>query len=149
MRHILRRQNVLGGLLLIVFGVLGLTLGASLDMGTAHRMGAGFFPRILSWLLIAIGGLIGVQGAMASDGETASRVTWRPLVLITIAVVAFQLLIDRVGLIAATASVVALGASAGRDARPAEVAALAVIMAVCVAVLFVYVLNLPLPLWGR
>jgi hypothetical protein len=149
MLHILRRQDVLGGLLLVLFGVLGLALGTSLDMGTARRMGAGFFPRVLSWLLIAIGGLIGVQGAMASDGETASRVTWRPLVLVTIAVVAFQLLIDRLGLIVATASVVAVGAFAGRDARPAEVAALAVIMAACVAVLFVHVLNLPLPLWGR
>jgi uncharacterized membrane protein len=149
MLHILRRQDVLGGLLLVVFGILGLALGTSLDMGTARRMGPGFFPRILSWLLIAIGGVIGAQGVMASGGETASRVTWRPLLLITIAVVAFQLLIDRLGLLAATASVVALGAFAGRDARPAEVAMLAVSLAVCVAVLFVYVLNLPLPLWGR
>jgi len=149
MAHFLQRQNVLGGLLLVAFGALGLVLGASLDMGTARRMGPGFFPRVLSWLLIAIGGAIAAQGAVASDGETATRITWRPLVLITIAVVAFQFLIDRAGLIAATAAVVGLGAVAGRDARATEVAALALIMAVCVAVLFVYVLNLPLPLWGR
>ncbi len=149
MARILQRQNVLGGLLLVAFGVLGLILGASLAMGTARRMGPGFFPRILSWSLIAIGGAIAAQGAVASDGETATRVTWRPLVLITIAVVAFQFLIDRVGLIAATVAVVGLGAVAGRDARPTEVGALAAIMAAGVAVLFVYVLNLPLPLWGR
>jgi len=149
MLNVLRRQDVLGGLLLVAFGVLGLVLGASLDMGSARRMGPGFFPGILSWLLIAIGGAIAAQGALASNGETVTRITWRPLVLITIAVMAFQFLIDRVGLIAATAAAVGLGAVAGRDARPAEVAALAVMMAVCVAVLFVYVLNLPLPLWGR
>lgn len=149
MRTVFRRQNVLGGLLLVAFGVLGLALGASLDMGTARRMGPGFFPRILSWMLIALGGGIAAHGAMVSDAPTATRVAWRPLVLITAAVVAFQLLIDRTGLIAATAAVVGLGAVAGRDARAAEVAALALIMAVCVALLFVYVLNLPLPLWGR
>jgi hypothetical protein len=149
MRAIFRRQSVLGGLLLVAFGVFGLVLGASLDMGTARRMGPGFFPRVLSWLLIALGGLIGVQGAMASGGETASRVAWRPLILVTTAVVTFQVLIDRAGLVAATAAVVILGAVAGRGARPAEVGALAVILAVCVAVLFVSVLNLPLPLWGR
>lgn len=149
MAHFLQRQNVLGGLLLVAFGVLGLVLGASLDLGSARRMGPGFFPRVLSWLLIAIGGVIAAQGVVASDSETATRITWRPLVLITIAVMAFQFLIDRAGLIAATAAVVGLGAVAGRDARATEVAALAVIMAVCVAVLFVYVLNLPLPLWGR
>jgi hypothetical protein len=149
MRNVLRRQNVLGGLLLVAFGVFGLVLGASLDMGTARRMGPGFFPRVLSWLLIALGVLIGVKGAMASGGETASRVAWRPLMLVTTAVVTFQLLIDWAGLVAATAAVVVLGAIAGRDARPVEVGALAVIMAIGVAVLFVYVLNLPLPLWGR
>jgi hypothetical protein len=149
MVHIFRRQNVLGGLLLVAFGILGLLLGTSLDLGTAHRMGPGFFPRVLSWLLIAIGGTLAAQGAMASGGETVTRITWRPLVLVTIAVLAFQLLIDRVGLIAATAAVVGVGAVAGRDARPIEVATLAVIMAACTAVLFVYVLNLPLPLWGR
>jgi hypothetical protein len=149
MPRVLQRQNVLGGLLLVIFGVLGLVLGASLDVGTARRMGPGFFPRVLSWLLIALGGGIAAQGAVASDAATATCIGWRPLALITTAVVAFQVLIDRAGLIAATAAVVGLGAVAGRDARATEVAALAVIMAVCVALLFVYALNLPLPLWGR
>ena len=149
MVHIFRRQNVLGGLLLIAFGIFGLLLGTSLDVGTAHRMGPGFFPRLLSWLLIAIGGTVAAQGAMAAGGETVTRVAWRPLVLVTVAVLAFQLLIDRVGLIAATTVVVGVGAAAGRDARPIEVATLAAIMAAGVAVLFVYALNLPLPLWGR
>ena len=149
MRNVLRRQNVLGGLLLVAFGVLGLLLGASLDLGTARRMGPGFFPRILSWLLVALGGCIAAHGAVAADAEAATRIVWRPLVLITTAVVAFELLIDRAGLIAATVAVVVLGAVGGRDARAAEVGALAAIMAICTAVLFVRVLNLPLPLWGR
>src|SRR5512139_668362 len=143
MVRVFQRQNVLGGVLLVAFGVLGLVLGASLDMGTARRMGPGFFPRILSWLLIAIGGAVAAQGALGSDGETATRIAWRPLVLVTTAVVAFQVLIDRTGLVAATAAVVVLGAVAGRGARPLEVGALAVIMAICTAVLFVHVLNLP------
>lgn len=149
MRTVLRRQDVLGGLLLVAFGVLGLVLGASLDMGTPLRMGPGFFPRMLSWLLVALGGVIAAGGVVAADAGTATRIVWRPLVLITVAVVAFQILIDRTGLVAATVAVVVLGAVGGRDARPAEVGALAVIMAICTAVLFVHVLNLPLPLWGR
>ena len=149
MFNVLRRKDVLGGLLLVAFGVLGLILGASLDMGTPLRMGPGFFPRVLSWLLVVLGGATAAQGAAAADAETATRIVWRPLVLITTAVVAFELLIDRAGLIAATVAVVVLGAIGGRDARAAEVGALAAIMAICTAVLFVRVLNLPLPLWGR
>lgn len=149
MRHHLRRQDVLGGLLLVSVGILALALGAPLEAGTARRMGPGFFPRILAGLLIGLGGYIGVQGFRSATGEVAGRIAWRPLLLVTAAAVAFQLLIDRAGLVAATAAVVVLGAVAGRDARPVEVGLLASILAVGTALLFVYVLQLPLPLWGR
>jgi hypothetical protein len=143
-----QRQDVLGGLLLVGLGVAGLVFGAPLAIGTPRRMGPGFFPMILSWLLIGLGGVVAIGGAVRA-GATASRIAWRPLILITVAVGAFGALIDRTGLLLATVAVVALSAFAGRDARPAEVAALAVTMAVCTAVLFVYALGQPLPLWGR
>lgn len=144
----LRRVDVLGGLLLVAFGVAGLIFGASLDMGTARRMGPGFFPTILSWLLIGLGFLI-AAGGLVRAGATATGVVWRPLILVTIAVSIFGGLIDRAGLLVATAAVVVLGSFAGRDARPLEVAGLAVAMAICAALLFVYALGQPLPLWGR
>lgn len=143
----LGRQDVLGGLLLAAFGLLGLVLGADLDVGTARRMGPGYFPRILSWLLILLGA--GIVLSARRDGEAATRVAWRPLLLISGAIGAFWLAIDRVGLVAATILVILLGGLAGRDARPLEIGALAVFMAAATALLFVYALNLPLPLWGR
>jgi hypothetical protein len=144
----LRRQDVLGGLLLVAFGLLGLALGASLDPGSARRMGAGFFPRVLSWLLILLGAAIAVPVA-AQAREVVSRVRWRPVILITLAVLTFAGLIDRLGLIAATVATVILGAAAGRDSRALEALALAVTLALGAAGLFVYALGLPLPLWGR
>jgi hypothetical protein len=148
MTRLVRQQDVLGGLLLILLGACGLYFGASLEVGTAHRMGPGFFPMILSWLMIGLGVVVSAAGALRTR-EVATRVVWRPLLLVTVAVVAFWLLIDRLGLVAATAAVVVLGGFAGRDARPLELAALALFMAVATALLFVYALNLPLPLWGR
>ncbi len=143
-----RRQDVLGGLLLVGFGIAGLVFGASLDFGTARRMGPGFFPTILSWLLIGVGAVV-AAGGLVRAGAKATGIAWRPVVLITIAVSVFGALIDRIGLIGATAAVIVLGSFAGRDARPIEVAALAVFMAVSAALLFVYALGQPLPLWGR
>ena len=148
MTRILQRQDFLGGLLLAVFGVLGLILGADFDVGSARRMGPGFFPRILSWLVILLGAAIAAFGARAR-GETVTRIVWRPLILVTLAIAAFWLLIDRAGLVAATVAVVAIGGLAGRDAKPLELGALALFMAIAAALLFVYALNLPLPLWGR
>jgi hypothetical protein len=111
-------------------------------------MGPGFFPTILSWLLILLGAAIGAARALPS-GEPASPIAWRPVILITAAVIVFSLLIDRAGLVAATAGVVSVGACAGRDVRPLEVVLLAGVMAISAAGLFVYALGLPLPLWGR
>ena len=148
MTRIFARQDVLGGLLLVAFGAAGLALGASLEMGTARRMGPGYFPTILSCSLIVLGGAIAVRGALKS-GLPATRVRWRSVVLVTLAAAIFGYLIDRVGLIAATIAVVVLGAYAGRNARPIEVAALAAILAASAVGLFVYGLGQPLPLWGR
>jgi hypothetical protein len=144
----LRRQDVLGGLLLVVFGVLGLIFGASLDMGTARRMGPGFFPRLLSWLVILLGVTLAAMGARTA-GEGVTRIAWRPLILVSAAVMAFWLLIDRAGLVAATVAVVMIGGLAGREAKLLEIGLLAIAMAIGTALLFVHALNLPLPLWGR
>lgn len=149
MSHILLRQNVLGGLLLVLFGVLGLALGASLDIGTPRRMGPGFFPRILSWLLVGIGAGIALAGARDRGAERVSAGAWRPLAMVTIALLCFQLLIDRLGLVVATIAVVGIAALGGRDTRWPEVAALAGLLALGAALLFVKALDLPIPLWGR
>ncbi len=148
MGGVFRRQDVLGGLLLAAWGAAGLLFGRSLNIGTARRMGPGFFPAILSWLLILLGLAIAGAGA-ARGGAPASRVTWRPLILVTTAVLVFGLVIDRAGLMAATAAVISVAAFAGRDARWPEVLTLAGAMAICAAALFVYALGLPVPLWGR
>ena len=148
MGGVMRRQDVLGGLLLIAFGAAGLVFGGSLEMGNAQRMGAGYFPIILSGVLLGLGVLVAGMG-LAKAGPDATRCVWRPLLLVTAAVMAFSVLIDRAGLIVATTTVVALGALAGRDGRAGEVAVLAVGMAGFAAFLFAYLLGLPLPLFGR
>ena len=144
----LLQPDILGGAVLACFGVLGLVFGASLDVGTTRRMGPGYFPKLLSWLLVVLGGIVAAVGLKAK-AATVSAVVWRPVALITVAVVVFGVLMDRAGLLLATAAVIGLSAFAGRDARPVEVVALAAAMAVLAAVLFVYLLGLPLPLWVR
>ena len=149
MSNILLRQNVLGGLLLVLFGVIGLALGGALDIGTPRRMGPGFFPRLLSWLLVGIGAGIALAGARGTSAERVSPGAWRPLAMVTIALLCFQLLIDRLGLVVATIAVVGIAALGGRDTRWPEVVALAGLLAAGAALLFVKALDLPIPLWGR
>ena len=46
------------GLLFIGLGILAITVGSRYNLGTAARMGPGYFPRILGILLIVIGAII-------------------------------------------------------------------------------------------
>jgi hypothetical protein len=51
------------------------------------------------------------------------------------------------GLVAAVAALVLVGAYAARDVRPLENVALAAVMILFWAAVFVWLLGLPLPLW--
>ena len=112
----LLQADILGGLLPACFGVLGLIFGPSLDTGTTRRMGPGYFPKLLSWILIALGGIIAAAGAKATArAETVSAIVWRPVALITVAVVVFGVLMDRAGLLLATGALVGTDLTSGRS----------------------------------
>ena len=49
-------QDLLAGLLFAAFGAAALWFGQSLALGAATRMGPGYLPTILGWLLIGLGG---------------------------------------------------------------------------------------------
>ena len=67
-----------------------------------------------------------------------------------LAIIAFALLIEQVGLAITVAVVVALAALARRAANPLETAALAVGLALFAVAVFVYALGQPVPAWwGR
>ena len=142
-------QDLGAGVILLGVGIGGLIFGRELTFGTAGRMGPGFFPTILSWLILGFGGLIAAR-AFAIDGEKIDRMQLRPLALVLISILAFALLIERVGLALAVAAVVLLAGLARSNLRPLELAMLALGLAVSSVVVFVYGLGQPLPAWwGR
>ena len=48
-------KDLWSGLMFAGFGVLALVMGNSLAVGTAIRMGPGYVPRMLSYILIGLG----------------------------------------------------------------------------------------------
>jgi len=142
----LKRQDVWAGLLFAAFGVAGLILGADLALGTARRMGPGYMPQGLSWLLVVIGALVVLRGVLAGH-EAVEAMRLRPFVGVLAGGIAFALLIEPAGILLASAGAITGAALADGESRWSEVIALAVAaMALC-AGLFVYLLGLPMPLW--
>lgn len=135
-------QDFVTGLLFIVIGVGALWISADYAMGTAQRPGTGVLPRILAWCLIGTGGVLCIK-AILSDGPRLGAWAWRPLILVTLAGIAFSLLIDRFGLVAAMLVSMTLAALGTRDTRWGEYAVFAVIMVAIGVSLFIWGLGMP------
>jgi putative tricarboxylic transport membrane protein len=148
-RQLLARKNVLAGLLFMAIAILGLWLSREYPIGTALRMGTGYVPRLLCWVLLALGACVLVQGLReAPTGHgTVARFGWRPLVLVTAGLALFALTLERLGLVVAILLLTIAGAYAtrGRGIVETLVAAL-VLVALCWGI-FVYGLQLTIPVW--
>ncbi len=75
--RVLARKNVLAGLLFVAVAALGLWLSRDYPIGTALRMGTGYVPRLLCWLLLGLGAIVLVQGLReARDRSSSSPQAW-------------------------------------------------------------------------
>src|SRR3977135_4561376 len=97
MGRVFASKDFLAGGLYMAFGLLGLWLGRSLDVGTASAMEAGYFPRLVCALLIAVGAALAGTSLLRA-GETPERGKWRPLILVTLSCLAFALPLHPPGL---------------------------------------------------
>lgn len=139
-------QDLLAGLLFVAFGAAALYFGQPYAIGSATRMGPGYLPNVLGWMLVGTGGFIAVRALMVS-GVPIPRIYLRPQFFIIAALVAFALLIERLGLLAAAAAVVLLGSLASRDFRPLEMIIVAALASIAAVVLFIYLLGQPMAPW--
>jgi hypothetical protein len=137
--------DLLTGLLFVALGGFAIVYGSRYAPGTAARMGPGYFPMLVSAGLTLIG-IVLVVRALLATGEELGAIGWRPLVLVLAGVLAFGLLIDRLGLLAAGIALVVAARLADRDFRWPETALLATGLTLAAAAVFLYGLGLPIKL---
>src|SRR5882762_3606376 len=142
-------QDLGAGLVFVAIGAAGIAFGQDLAFGSAARMGPGYFPLVLSTLIVAIGVVLAARGLLV-DGPPIERIQLRPLFAILAAILLFGVLIERVGL-ALTAALLTVGAAyARRDVNLKETLLLAAGLSLFAVGVFVYALSQPLPAWwGR
>ncbi|MBS7705021.1 tripartite tricarboxylate transporter TctB family protein [Chelatococcus asaccharovorans] len=141
-------QDTALGTLFVAIGVAALLMALQYPMGTANRMGPGYFPLIVSALLSLIGAAIILRGRLG-DAKLIEAIRWKPLAMVSAALVAFGLLIEGLGLPLAV-FVLILGAALASDrfgwSGKATLGA-AVFAGVC-GLVFVRFLGLPIPMAG-
>ncbi len=145
--HARNPRALLAGAMFIVIGGTFLVMSLEFRMGTARRMGPGYFPTALSCLLIAIGVALAMRGVLGR-GAPVGRLAWRELGLVTLGIVLFGLLIRGGGIAPAVAALVAVAAFAERPFHAMRTAVLATAMVLFSWLVFGVGLGLPLDAFG-
>ena len=137
-------QDFAAGVMFALIGIGALYIGADYPMGIPQRPGTGVLPRILAWCLVGSGGLLILKAFLSGDTPIGS-VAWRPLITVTLAVIAFGMLVDSAGLAIAMVVSLTLCALGTAETRWAEFSFFLVIMLAIGIGTFVWLLGMPIP----
>ena len=134
------------GVMFCGFAMVGILAALGYSLGTAGKMGPGYFPLLLGGVLAILGAVL-IGRSLALDGEPLPHMQMLPLAVLALAVCLFGVLIEPFGLLVALAVLTLVSAWAGPQFRWDEAVALAAALTVFSVGIFVYALGLPLPIW--
>ena len=140
-------QDLWTGCVFMAFGGGTVALAQGYPLGSAARMGPAYFPTVLGALLAVIGLVMLVKSLGSADGGNVERVNVWLLLRVLLAVAAFAVLLQPLGLVVTAVVVVVLAASAGHEFRLGEALINGLILALVSYALFVWGLNQTMPVW--
>lgn len=120
----------------------------SLEIGTSLRMGPGYFPMILSALLLLLGLIILAKSLRGPVGEPFGRLAWRGMLFILPAPVFFGLTVRGLGFVPALFVTTLIAAQASARMKPLPALVLAVLVTILSTLVFSYALGLPFRRFG-
>lgn len=135
------------GVMFLAFGLTAVYIGQDYKLGTAGRMGPGYFPTILGSLLAFLG-LISVVRSFLSKGESMERFAIKEAALIISGVVLFGFLVRGAGIIVSVLVLVMISAYASQKFHWKSTVLVAIGAAVFCVLVFSVGLGLPIPAFG-
>lgn len=137
------------GLLFIVLGA-GFAWGATLySFGSSARPGPAYFPFGLGVLLALLGAAILFKAVTVdtADGEPFGAVAWRPLLIITGAVLLFAILLPRAGMVISLPVLVIVSSLGSKEFTWTAAIVSSVVLTIFSWLVFIKGLGLTIPLW--
>ena len=146
----IRSQKDFGaGILYIAFGAVGFYIGRDYGMGQASRMGPGYFPTVLSVMLMGFGLAAVIRSFITKKEELVGSFAWKPAIFVVGSTSLFALLLIPLGLILALVVLILVSASASHYFKLEwKAAGLLVVLVTFCALVFAKGLGVPMPLLG-
>lgn len=93
-------RDILAGIFVSIVGLFFALVGTNYNFGTASRMGPGYMPVVLGWILFILGILI-MFPAFFRKGERI-EVHWDSLLAATVSLVVFAFILNTLGVFLST-----------------------------------------------
>ena len=146
MRH-LDIRDLLAGLVLIGVGLfVALYASTHYQIGEPSRMGPGFFPTALGWILVVLGAIVTLMAFRKTvHAIEPPPFEWRPFAAVLVAVLVFGLFIEKLGLIPTALIVIVITAMAENQFRWKKAILLGIFLALLSWLIFTIGLQMTLP----
>ena len=139
--------NGVCGALFIAVGLFFGYQSWNLDLGTAFRMGPGYFPFVLSVILVLLGLIVFIQATRVA-GEPVGPIAWRGMLFILPAPIFFGLTVSGLGLVPSIFLTAMIAAFASSRMRPGMALLLSAGLTLFSVIVFSYALGLPFQRFG-
>lgn len=140
------RGEMLAAVAVIALGGAIAWIGSGYHMGSANRMGPGYFPAMLGIGLMVIG--LGLVAEAWRSVSVAQAFPWRAVCALTAGIMAFALLVRSAGLVPAIFALVLIATLGESPWKPVAALMIAAAMSAIAVALFIYGLRVPLrPFW--
>jgi len=140
-------KRFLSGIMFLIVGGVAIYMAQDYPMGTALRMGPGYFPIVLGGIILLFGIWELIIGVLKPD-PVKGNWSIRALIVLPLATVIFGIAMEKVGFIPALVTLIIVSAFAGDEFKVWEVAGLAVGLTIMCTLIFIYGLGLPYPLFS-
>ncbi|MFO7708047.1 MAG: tripartite tricarboxylate transporter TctB family protein [Desulfobacterales bacterium] len=141
-------KDFLTGVMFVFCGTAAMAMSVGLHIGTAAKMGPGYFPFALGALLVSLGTVVLLRGVAGTKGSREwPTLQFKPLAAVLLSVVLFSQALVPLGLLLSTVLLVVLASTASHEFRWKESLINAAVLVVIILVVFVYFLEFQIPVW--
>ncbi len=141
-------QDFIGGIVLVAIALFALWASSDLQGMHGFTFGPGTAPRMFAVLLLGLGAAITITG-IVSEGAPLAHYAWRGPLFVMLAIVFFALAIRPLGLVVSGLASFLISALGTPETRWVETIIVGLCLTIGCALLFPYVLGLPMPLFPR
>ena len=143
------QKDFWSGLMFVVVGLAFAWGATTYSFGSSARPGPAYFPFGLGVLTAIMGAVLWFMSVTieTEDGDKIGPAAWKPLLIITFAVLMFGFILPRLGMVLSLPLLIIVSALAGDEFHWKDALVNVLVLTIGSWLIFIKGLNLVIPLW--